>query len=132
MALGLNTGYIADFFYIGHSVSSLPSDIIERSVPNSESVVDGIPFSSDNSFHLVDGNMPHDQIAGTWTGMLEIMNAGTYQFSTASDDGSHLYIDGTMVVNNGGLHGTERKEVTCVHTASHVRSTTEDNSSCVD
>jgi len=127
MALGLNTGYIADFFYIGHSVSSLPSDIIERSVPNSESVVDGIPFPSDNSFHLVDGNMPHDQIAGTWTGMLEIMNAGTYQFSTASDDGSHLYIDGTLVVNNGGLHGTERKMVICVHTASHVRSTTEDN-----
>src|SRR5436190_2225554 len=30
---------------------------------------------------------------------------GTYQFRTGSDDGSWLWIDGQIVVNNYGLHG---------------------------
>ena len=113
MAVGMNTGYIADFFYIGHGMHNLPSDVIAKSVPNSEVIEDGIPFPSDHDFHKIDRDMPQDRIAGTWTGMLEVMTAGKYDFSTASDDGSHLYIDGTLVVNNGGLHGTRRIEVSC-------------------
>jgi hypothetical protein len=31
--------------------------------------------------------------------------AGTYTFETTSDDGSWLWIDGQLVVDNGGLHG---------------------------
>jgi hypothetical protein len=31
--------------------------------------------------------------------------AGSYSFGTFSDDGSALYIDGNLVVNNGGEHG---------------------------
>ena len=111
VAIGTNTGYIADFFYIGHGINKLPADVIAKSVPNSEVIEDGIPFPSDHDFHKVDRDMPKDRIAGTWTGMLEVMSAGKYYFSTASDDGSHLYIDGTLVVNNGGLHGTRRIEV---------------------
>ena len=30
------------------------------------------------------------------TGMLEIFLPGTYVFTTKSDDGSHLYVDGTI------------------------------------
>ncbi len=30
---------------------------------------------------------------------------GIYTFSTTSDDGSDLIIDGSMIVNNGGAHG---------------------------
>lgn len=33
------------------------------------------------------------------------MVTGKYTFWTASDDGSKLYIDGKLVVNNDGLHG---------------------------
>ena len=32
---------------------------------------------------------------------------GTYSFGTYSDDGSALYIDGTLVVNNGSDHGPQ-------------------------
>ena len=110
MSIGMNTGFITDFYYVGHSISHLPSDMIAKSVPNSENIADGIPYKHDADFRKVDGVIPHDQIAGTWTGMLEIFNAGTYAFATESDDGSHLYIDGTLVVNNGGLHGRRRAE----------------------
>jgi len=36
---------------------------------------------------------------------LEILEAGSYTFYTISDDGSKLYIDDALVVNNDGLHG---------------------------
>jgi hypothetical protein len=32
---------------------------------------------------------------------------GDYTFYTSSDDGSKLYIDGTQVVDNDGLHGMQ-------------------------
>jgi len=105
MSLGMNTGFVTDFFYIGHHLDKFPANKVRDSVPNSEVIEDGIPFFNDHQFNKVDKNAPHDRLAGTWTGMLEIELPGTYTFSTKSDDGSHLYVDGTMVVNNGGLHG---------------------------
>lgn len=38
-------------------------------------------------------------------GVINITTAGTYTFSTTSDDGSMLWIDGQLVVNNDGVHG---------------------------
>ena len=40
---------------------------------------------------------------------LEIKVAGSYQFSTRSDDGSQLFIDGELVVDNDGDHGVREK-----------------------
>ena len=39
-----------------------------------------------------------------WTGVLRVEKGGSYGFSTESDDGSRLSINGKMVVNNGGVH----------------------------
>lgn len=39
-----------------------------------------------------------------WEGWLPIAEAGTYEFVTASDDGSWLLVDEAMVVDNGGEH----------------------------
>lgn len=41
------------------------------------------------------------------TGFLNVASAGNYLFSLNSDDGSMLYIDGSLVVNNGGPHGPQ-------------------------
>jgi len=38
--------------------------------------------------------------------VIKITTAGQYTFSTTSDDGSALYVNGTRVVNNDGLHGS--------------------------
>lgn len=43
-------------------------------------------------------------------GFIQIDEAGQYTFYTASDDGSHLFINGKRVVNNGGYHGTVEKK----------------------
>jgi DNA-binding beta-propeller fold protein YncE/4-amino-4-deoxy-L-arabinose transferase-like glycosyltransferase len=40
-----------------------------------------------------------------WLGKIYIPSSGTYVFGTLSDDGSYLYVDEELVVDNGGHHG---------------------------
>lgn len=46
-----------------------------------------------------------DAFATKQTSSIRVDRSGVYTFFTASDDGSRLYIDGRMIVNNDGLHG---------------------------
>jgi YVTN family beta-propeller protein len=46
-----------------------------------------------------------DSFGLVFTNTLNAPTAGTYQFFTESNDGSRLYVDGTLVVDNDGLHG---------------------------
>ena len=45
-----------------------------------------------------------DQFGFRFTGTINAPGAGVYTFATNSDDGSRLWIDGTLVVDNDGLH----------------------------
>ncbi|MBU1626317.1 hypothetical protein KKB18_03025, partial [bacterium] len=45
-----------------------------------------------------------------WEGFLYAPENGNYIFATESDDGSWIYIDNKVVVDNGGEHGTQRIE----------------------
>jgi autotransporter-associated beta strand protein len=49
---------------------------------------------------------PTTAVGVQWLGKLQITNAGGYRFFTASDDGSRIFIDGVLVVNNDGPKGT--------------------------
>ncbi|MFK8030743.1 MAG: PA14 domain-containing protein [Gammaproteobacteria bacterium] len=42
-----------------------------------------------------------------FTNQLNVSTADTFEFQTTSDDGSRLFIDDTLVVDNDGLHGAE-------------------------
>ncbi len=53
-----------------------------------------------------------DQFAFLFTGYLDIPVSGSYTFETQSDDGSRLYINDTLVVDNDGLHGLRYAEGT--------------------
>lgn len=55
---------------------------------------------------------PADYFGYRFTGYVEVPADGVYTFYTASDDGSKLFIGGTEVVNNDGLHGTVEKSGT--------------------
>ena len=48
-------------------------------------------------------------IAEVYTGFLKVKSVGVYEFSLSSDDGSRLLIDGNVVIDNDGLHGTQEK-----------------------
>ena len=49
-----------------------------------------------------------------YTGWINIPSADIYAFYTSSDDGSNLFIDGQLVVDNDGLHGMKEVEGTVV------------------
>jgi hypothetical protein len=50
-----------------------------------------------------------DKCGLVWQGYLNFDQTAGYTFSTSSDDGSRLYIDGQLVVNNDGDHGLTTK-----------------------
>jgi len=45
-----------------------------------------------------------------YTGRFYVQNPGKYRFALVSDDGSKLYIDGRVVVDNDGVHAPVREE----------------------
>ncbi len=47
-----------------------------------------------------------------YRGELEVERPGTYTFVTGSDDGSRLWIDGELIVNNDGDHGHQERSGT--------------------
>jgi hypothetical protein len=50
--------------------------------------------------------------AFNFTGYINVPSDGQYTFYTSSDDGSLLYIDGFLVVNNDKQHGVDEKSGT--------------------
>ncbi len=50
---------------------------------------------------------PPQTFSATWLGSLAVLRRGTYAFSTTSDDGSWVYVDGRLVVDNGGRHAAQ-------------------------
>jgi alpha-L-fucosidase len=61
-------------------------------------------------FSLSQSNLPAEYFGLVYNGYITIRRAGTYTFYTTSDDGSKVLIDGTVVVNNDGLHGMVEEE----------------------
>ncbi len=59
-----------------------------------------------HEIHLADVKLPQDeQVAAIFTSYINIKTAGEYRFYLASDDGSKLYINDELVVDNDGDHG---------------------------
>lgn len=46
-----------------------------------------------------------DNVGASFQGYVRVPQLGAYRFFTTSDDGSKLWIDGQLVVDNDGLHG---------------------------
>ena len=62
-------------------------------------------------------NKSADKFALQFTGSIAIPTAGRYSFFIASDDGSRLYLDDKLIINNDGLHGMVEKNATINLTA---------------
>ena len=50
------------------------------------------------------GTIDTDNFTARWTGQVEAPAAGTYIFSTSSDDGVRLWVNGTQVINDWNGH----------------------------
>ena len=78
--------------------------------PNLNGEIETINFENDEAFAKQGNNFPKSRFACEWKGFVLIETAGKYTFSTRSDDGSRLWIDGKRIVNNWGLHGARERK----------------------
>ncbi|HSN84642.1 MAG TPA: PQQ-dependent sugar dehydrogenase, partial [Polyangiales bacterium] len=53
-----------------------------------------------------------DDFGFRFTAWLRVQTGGSYTFFTNSDDGSQLFINGALVVDNGGLHAPQERQGT--------------------
>ena len=53
----------------------------------------------------------NENFAMYFFGFIKVPKRGLYRISIASDDGSRLFIDDRLAINNDGLHGLEEKSV---------------------
>jgi len=91
------------YFRQGRGVPNL-----QRRRPNRVRTVGRVWYGNTNK--AWPGFARRDNFAVRWTGLLGIRRAGSYWFWIASDDGSRLYVDRRLVVNNDGLHGMKIKQ----------------------
>ncbi len=67
-----------------------------------------ISFQDDASIVQLVPGTPTDQFAAVITCQQSVRSAGTYTFCTTSEDGSDLSIDGALVVDNQGIHPSQK------------------------
>ncbi|MEO2049650.1 MAG: PA14 domain-containing protein, partial [Pirellulales bacterium] len=94
-------GIKVDYFY--PSPNNVAKETLAKIEPKASGIVPVIELD-------IPQRKQKDQFALRFTGAIHIPKAGKYTFFTNSDDGSRLYIDKTLVVNNDGTHGMSKKK----------------------
>lgn len=94
-------GYLNYEFYDG-----VPSGNTVDNIPTSGALATGRHHNFDVAeIELNAGSGDPDTYAIRFTGYIELSATDTYSFYVTSDDGSKLYIDNILVVDNDGVHG---------------------------
>ena len=92
-----------DYYEAGRQVA-LPVDYSDRFLPYK------VDWVSEINYQYTDGNFAGSgkskNVLAVFEGLLRFPSEGTWTMYTASDDGSKLYVDGQLVVNNNGIHNT--------------------------
>jgi putative heme-binding domain-containing protein len=89
-------GLKVDFFQ--PNPSNVAIETLDKLAPKASGIASEISLK-------VPAKLADDAFALRFSGMLQVPKAGKYTFHLSSDDGSRLYLDGKLVVNNDGLHG---------------------------
>ena len=62
-------------------------------------------------------SLPSDHFSVRWTGQVEALYSETYTFTTTSDDGIRLWVNGQQIINNWTDHGRTQNSGTIALTA---------------
>ena len=100
-AFSQGAGHV-DFYNVGHGLGAL-SQVDFTAAPSFTTDIGTLDFN-DSAGPFWPGG-PVDYFAVRVTGLLRVPADGSYTLITTSDDGSALYLDDALVVNNDGLHG---------------------------
>mmetsp|Transcript_458 Transcript_458/g.803 ORF Transcript_458/g.803 Transcript_458/m.803 type:complete len:598 (-) Transcript_458:150-1943(-) len=107
----VQTGFQAKFYFLANNENPRTMPDVSTREPSAEVIAADIDYGNANSFRQKTGleNFPNDRVAGVWSGYIHIDQEGEYDFCSSSDDGSHVWIDGYHIVDNGGLHGRQER-----------------------
>jgi len=84
--------------------------IVEGDVYNVDNVLRGFLDKADDVGAIeIDPYCAENKCGMVWRGYINIPESGGYRFWTESDDGSLLYIDGELIVDNDGDHGMSER-----------------------
>jgi len=72
----------------------------------------GPPALVQRDIFILPNNPLREPFGIIWRGKIAAPTSGRYVFATRSDDGSFVYIDGQLVVDNGGEHGAQERSGT--------------------
>ena len=104
----VNGVFVEYFSYKGTSLSSLP-DFSKR---NADLIAIESDINHSGTTQAWEGldDTYKDTFASRHRAFIEIPASGLYTFSIESDDGSALFIDGSRLILNDGVHSMARKE----------------------
>jgi len=103
---GAGTGLQAEYFDIGSALEDFPKIPADKK-PTLKRIDKQINFEATED--AWPGTQFYDYFFVRWTGKLRASKEGSYVLSLESDDGSRLFIDGKLVVDNGGNHHMTEK-----------------------
>ncbi len=94
-------GVEVDYYALGTNPQFIPN--FDPMTPYLSDIVPQINFPSTEGNFATSGRT--DRVGAVFTAMLEVPETGWYQLAIESDDGSLLYLDDQLIVDNDGLHG---------------------------
>lgn len=98
-------GLVAEYFFFTQG-RTLPN--LDSRVPDLRRIEANVDYPATSSaWH--NGMSVVDNFAVRWTGYVTVTSSGSYTFFLGSDDGSKLYLNGAMVIDNDGAHGFETR-----------------------
>lgn len=95
-------GLIAEFFNYTTSLSSLPN--LSGATPTVVRLDDQVNYPSTNDAWTGLSSVFEETFASRHTGFIHIPTSGDYTFYLNSDDGSRLWLGGSMLIDNDGVH----------------------------
>jgi len=84
------------------SKNKFPSQILQR--------VDPV-INFNWSQYPPDQKMPIENYSVSWTGFIQIDNSGLHSFFIQSDDGTRLWIDDNILIDDWNMHGVEERSI---------------------
>ncbi|MCW5939523.1 MAG: DUF1080 domain-containing protein [Fimbriimonadaceae bacterium] len=99
----LEPGLALRLFSSGKALSQIPR-LVPNQSPNVNKVVATVNLSTKDDWGGFD-----QRFYAELTGFLKIDKGGDYSIGTSSDDGSRVFLNGKLIVDNDGLHSEEMK-----------------------
>lgn len=103
-------GLLAEFFDYTTALSVIP-DLTGR-IPDVSRTDAQIAYASVSTAWSGLPTSMVDTFASRHSGFLKIDTAGSYTLFVSSDDGSRVYLDGALLIDNDGLHGMREYSAT--------------------